>query len=109
MQTPILDNNADRIDVLPTNQTQPSHNELQIVDTLFKNHGAEVNSIVNESKEAMLIGILFILFSLPQVSDLIQKFLPISRDSFYFLLLAKALMLMLVYWLIKNFWLSRKQ
>jgi len=104
----IQDQNADLISVLPTNQYQPSHNELRIVDTLFKQHGGTMNKIVNEAKDSVFIGILFIILSMPQVDESVKKLVPMAQNSPYILILVKALILIVAFWLIKNFWLSRK-
>lgn len=100
--------NADPIASLPTNMVQPSYNELKIVDTLFKQHGSAMDKIAEETKSSVIVGILFIMFSLTQLDDLIKRFLPITRNSPYILMLIKALALSMVFWIINNFWLSRK-
>jgi hypothetical protein len=100
--------NADQIASLPTNQNQPSYDELKIVDTLFKQHGNTMNKIVDESKEAVFIVILFIVFSNTQVDDLIKRFIPITQSSIYLLVSVKAIIIIIVFWTFKNFWLSRK-
>lgn len=99
--------NADPISTLPTNQTQPSYNELKIVDTLFKEHRGSMNKIVEEGKESVIVGILFVIFSLVPVDELIKRLLPITQNSSYILILFKVLLVIVFYWVIKNFWLSR--
>lgn len=116
MQTPVqysqsllaTDQNADSIATLPTNQVQPSHNELKIVDTLFKSHGGTMNKIFAEVQDAILIGILFIVVSLPQTDDLLKRLLPMTQNSPYILMLTKAIALIILYWLLKNLWLAKK-
>jgi len=104
----IQDQNVDIIYNLPTNQSQPSHNELKIVDTLFspQNQGT-INKIIIEMKDAIIAGILFIVFSLPKVVEIINK-IPITKNSPYFLLLAQAVIFTGVFWVIKNFFLLKK-
>ena len=100
--------NADHISQLPADQTQPSHNELMIVNSLFKNHGNAINAVFKEIQDAVLVGILFIVLSLPQIDDMIKKMLPMTQNSIYILLLVKAITIIALFWLIKHFYLSRK-
>jgi hypothetical protein len=101
--------NSDLLTSLPVDKIQPSHEEIQIVDTLFKNHSSTMNTIFNEAKESLIVGILFILFSMPQVDELLQRFIPITATSFYFLILIKAALVMVAFWLIKYFYLSKNK
>jgi hypothetical protein len=100
--------NADVLSNLPSDKTQPSHNELHIVDTLFKQHGNGINAMVNESKDAVLVGLLFVIFSLPIVDGLVKRFVTPAQNSPYILVGVKALMVMVAYWLVKHFYLSKK-
>jgi hypothetical protein len=78
--------NYDSLLNLPTDKIPPSQSELQIVNTLF-HHKKEINNIFLEAKESLVVGIIFLLFSIPQVDNLIQKFLPVTQNSSYILLL----------------------
>jgi hypothetical protein len=101
--------NSDLLTQLPVDKIQPSHEEIQIVDVLFKNHTSTMNLIFNEAKESLIVAILFILFSIPQIDDIIKKFLPITENSIYFLIVIKAAILMILFWLIKYFYLSKNK
>lgn len=100
--------NADIISQLPSDQTQPSHNELRIVNSLFKENNNMMTSIFVEAKDSLLVGLLVILFSLPYIDELIKRFLPMTEKSPYILILVKACAAMALFWLIKHFYLSRK-
>jgi hypothetical protein len=104
-----FDENADSLSDLPTNQNQPSYNELKIVDTLFKKNSSTVNNIAKEFKDSIVIGIVFIIFSLPQIDDLIKKYISVTQNSLYILLLVKALIFIVVIWIIKNSKLLKKE
>lgn len=99
---------ADPIVQLPADQTQPSHNEIRLVESLFKENKSTIDVIAGESKDIVLIACLFILFSLPQVSTMMEKFVPIMVNSIYISVLIRAVCVVVLYWLIKNFYLSRK-
>lgn len=99
---------GDSIAHLPVDQNPPSPNEVQIIDTLFKKHRNTMEIIMDEAKDSVLAGVLVILFALPQVDNLINKFVPVSEKSIYILLLIKGLIATIAFWLIKHFYLSRK-
>jgi hypothetical protein len=101
--------NADVLSNLPSDKTQPSRNELHIVDTLFKEHGKGIKAMVNESKDAVLVGLLFVVFSLPMVDDLIKRFVTPAQNSPYILVGVKAVMVMVAYWIVKHFYLAKKE
>jgi hypothetical protein len=100
--------NADVLSNLPSDKTQPTHNELHIVDTLFTQHGKGISAMVNESKDSVLVGLLFVVFSLPMVDDFIKRFVTPAQNSPYILVGVKAIMVMIVYWIVKHFYLAKK-
>lgn len=99
---------ADIIAQLPVDETQPTHNELRIVNTLFKDHQNTVNKLANEAKDSVIIGILFVVFSLPQLDEIIGRFYPTTQKSPYLLIFVKVLIIMVLFWVVKHFYLSRK-
>lgn len=103
-----ISSGGDPITQLPVDQNPPSPMELQIVDTLFKKHRKTMDIIFDEAKDAIIVTILIIIFCLPQVDNMIKKFLPIANRSLYILVLFKGLVAAILFWLIKHFYLSRK-
>ena len=99
---------GDPIAKLPVDQSQPTNNELQIVNSLFTKHKSTMDTIVEEAKDSLIIGLLFIVFSLPLLDNLLKRILPMTEKSPYVLVAIKALAVMALYWLIKHFYLSRK-
>jgi hypothetical protein len=99
--------NYDVLSTLPTDKIPPTPSELQILNTLF-NHKKEINNILSEAKEAIIVGIIFLLFSVPQLDSLIQKFIPITEKSTYILLLIKILFVIVLFWVVKHFYLIKK-
>ncbi len=100
--------NADIIDDLPTDHTVPSHSEINIVNNLFKENKSGMYRILHELKTAILIGVLFIIFSIPHVDDLIKRIIPSSyAGSIYILLLVKAILLVIVFYFINNFYIMK--
>jgi hypothetical protein len=99
------DNNADIITNLPTNNNQPLHNELKIIDLLFENKGNAM--LIKEISKLFLLAILYVLFSFPNIDNIITKMIPQTKKSVYILLGIKTISFVVIYWLIINFWLSR--
>lgn len=91
---------------LPTNDTEPTNDELMILEKLFKNkQGTKI--IFNELKDTFLVGILFILFSTSYIDDIIFKVYPGARNSKYITFIVKIAIIMILFWVINNFALSR--
>ena len=99
---------GDIIDQLPSDKTQPSHDEIRIVDSLFKKKKGVFDKILSETKDVLVIGILFVIFSIPQIDELIKKVIKITQTSPYILILIKSVIFMLCYFILKYFYLSRK-
>jgi len=98
---------GDFIDVLPTDTTPLTVDEDKIFTNLFKNQG-KFEKFLNETKDVLLLGGLYVLFSLPYFDEYIFKFFPSAQNSVYILLFVKALFLMLTYFVLKNMYLVRK-
>ena len=99
---------GDIIEELPSDQSVPSHNEIRLVDQLFKKKKGFVDKLLSQTKDILIVGCLFVLFSMPFVDGLITKFITIAGTSPYILIGIKALMFVVVYFLIKNLYLARK-
>ncbi len=99
---------GDPISKLPVDQSQPTSNELQIVNSLFTKHKSTMNILIEESKDSVIIGLLFVVFSLPVVDDFVKRVVPMAEKSPYILVAIKAVAVMALYWLIKHFYLARK-
>lgn len=98
----------DELAKLPVDQSDVSPGENQIIDLLFRENPSGVNRFVEELKPVFLVGLLFMLFSLPQISSLIARVLPVTSTSVYIDILIRALLVMIAFWFIKHFYLSRK-
>jgi hypothetical protein len=99
---------GDAIIQLPVDKNPPLPNEVHIIDTLFKRHRGAMDIIFEEVKDSVLVAALVVLACMPQNDLFIHKMIPISQQSPYFLLLAKGLIAAFLFWLIKHFYLSRK-
>lgn len=100
---------GDIIEQLPSDQTVPSHNEIRLVDTLFQHKKGIVDKILTNTKDILIIGLMFVIFSLPPVDATIKKFITITERSSYILIGVKALLFMIGYFIFSNFYLSRNK
>ena len=99
---------GDLIEQLPSDISVPSHNEIRIVDQLFQQKKSLFDSILHQTKDMIILCGLFILFSLPFVDIFIKKFITITSNSPYILIGVKALLFVVIYFIIKNIYLARK-
>ena len=98
----------DSIKSLPTNTDIINDLDLQIVNNLFGTSNKSIKeNVLHEAKDLIIISILFIILSLPQTDKILQKYLPITNNYIYNILL-KTILFVLFYWLIKNFYFLRK-
>ena len=101
-------NLGDDINSLPVDKTPPNNKEVYIVDTLFEKKKSILNTVLEDSKDVLIIAILITVLSMPQISEIINKIVPITRNSEYVLYFTKGIIGGVLYWLIKYFYLSRK-
>jgi hypothetical protein len=99
----------DIIAQLPTDKILPSDNELKILNSLFVEKKSAMKNIFDEAYEPFIVGIIFVILSVPQVDDFIKSNIPISNNSLYFLLLIKMVAVMILFWLVKYFHLCKKE
>ena len=100
---------GDLIENLPVDKNfLHSERQMQIAETLFKQNETLINVLARELKDGFIICALFIIFSSTQVDTFIKKFVQRANDSFLILIGIKCIGLVLVYYLIKNFNLTKR-
>ncbi len=98
----------DSLDLLPVDKTSPSHSEIQIMETLFKENKSSLEKLYDGLKDIIIIGVVFVLFSLPQVDNVLQTHLPSTSTSKIHLIGAKVILFMLVVFIALNSSLLKK-
>ena len=93
---------------LPSDQTEPSVHEITIIDTLFKEKQTTLNKFLFQTQDILIMGILFVLISLPQIDSFVGKLVPIASKSVYTMIGIKAIVFMTIFFVIKNLYLVRK-
>ncbi len=100
---------ADLISSLPVDETPLNHDEIHILQTLFKEENrGNISKIFIELKDAVIGGILFALLSSPQVDTLLLRIAPTTKNSPIIRIGLKTIIFIALYWIILNFALSRK-
>jgi hypothetical protein len=100
---------SDEINGLPFDQNAPTDTELQIVNSLFKENYTNFEKLFYGLKDVFLVGVLFFVLSLPQVDTLIKTYYPVANSSIYSLTLAKAILFMIAYFIVKNMYLVQRR
>ena len=99
---------ADIIEQLPVDQSLPTHDEINLINTIFKKEKTNIQKILNEFKDVLFVGIIFIVLSIPYTENMIKSIVPMTYNYTYLTLIIKALIFIVLFWLIKNFWLIQK-
>ena len=98
----------DNIESLPVDTKEPTPTELKIVNSLFKSNKTQFKLVLSEFKSTLILGILFIIISNSYSNNILAKYIPVVEKSEMYNLILKAVLLMISFWLINNFYLSRK-
>ena len=98
----------DNIDSLPVDTKEPTPTELKIVNSLFTSNKTQFKLVLSEFKSTLLLGILYIIISNSYSNNILAKYIPVLEKSEMYNLILKAVLLMISFWLINNFYLSRK-
>ena len=99
--------NGDLIQNLPVEKTQYTENQMKIANMVFKEHKNVLNTIASELRDGIIISILFILFSSPQLDAFILKTIP-NANNIFIMYGIKCTLIIVLFYIFKNFHLSRK-
>lgn len=94
---------GDIIQDLPVDDKTVTQPEQEVIDILFSQKSS-THKFVSELKEVVLIGTLFALISSPFADILLQR---ASVKSPYARIGVKTLVFVVIYWLVKNFYLAK--
>jgi len=79
-----------------------------MVETFFKENKSTIDTILDDDKNVIFTGLLFIMSSTYQVDDIIKKFV-VAAESPYILILIKAILFMFIYYIVNNLYLASKK
>ena len=98
---------ADSIETLPIDNNPVNHDEIKMVDTLFK-HKNNISNVVTELKDSIAAGILFGLFLTPYPDKALNFLIPITKNSQIIMFIVKILLFVILLYVIKNFALAKR-
>jgi TolA-binding protein len=92
-------------------EEQEEHNMGNMDDMDINTFGMEtapanksfIDKLIDFFKDPLVVGLLFVLISLPQFNNLILRFVPLVSSNIYYNIGFKALVMVLVYSLLKFF------
>ena len=96
----------DYIEQLPTDESEPNIDELYIVNTMFSNND-DTAKVFDIFRETIVVGFLFILLNMPFINSIIKNTLKFTNNSFTMFVFIKALICMVLFFVINNFALCR--
>ena len=99
--------NGDLIQNLPLEKTQYTENQMKIANIVFKENQSALKAIASELRDAVVISILFVIFSSSQLDAFIVKTIPNSNNIFV-MYGVKCIIIIILFYILKNFQLSRK-
>jgi hypothetical protein len=104
---------ADYIKSLPYDSKENNIEEIKLAKKLFVTSkkteiGKNIFGIIcSELKSVIPVGIIILVFNIPQINTLIGNFIPAIANNTFLIVLTKTLVGMLVYWLYLHFYLSK--
>lgn len=105
--------NSDLIKNLPTDEEELTLKEKTILDTIYPVQNIQIQNIPKDTekvwfhfKDIIIATILFFIINLPVSEKLLEK--VVKTENVYYRLIYKSLTFALLFFLINNFYLSRK-
>lgn len=99
-------NISDSLDTLPTDESTPTGRETEIIDQLFP--ASNTPKLIQDFKDVLVVGAIFFVINISPIDRLIQKYVSVSESSEYAMIGIKALLGMILYFVIKYFYLMKK-
>ena len=93
---------SDFIESLPSDEAPLSDAEQALLNNIIKDDSSGIRKVIIEFRDPLLIAVMFVLLSLPQVSDFIGRVLPYANSSFLAMIAIKAAVFSVIWLLIKN-------
>lgn len=93
---------SDNLETLPSDLVEPLEYEKTIINNLFGSVNKN-KELKDELKRLILMFVLFIVFSFPIFTTILEKILPISNKSVYIAIILKGILFVGSFWIINNF------
>lgn len=93
---------SDSIDILPVDELPVKDQDQKILDILLKKTNGTGQKLVHGIKIPIVAGIVFMLLSMPQLSEFIQSVVPYTKSSSVGLLIVKSVVFTFVLFIYVN-------
>ena len=97
---------GDYIKNLPTDTTVATINEMNSVNTLFQENKKSIKTLCSGTKDIIIAGILFFVFTLPFINSILGYCLNFVNNSSLLMNITKTVIFMVVLFFSQNFFLS---
>jgi hypothetical protein len=98
---------GDYIKNLPTDTTVATINEMNIVNSLFQENKKSLKTLCSGTKDIIIAGILFFVFTLPFINSVLGYCLNFVNNSPLLMNVTKSIIFMILLFFCQNFFLSR--
>ena len=92
---------GDPISELPTTDEVPTHDDIQVIQSIFKTNEKEVINIIDDLKEPVVICIIVFLLSLPFCNNLLNRYIPSVGTETCLGAIVKGILVGLILWILR--------
>lgn len=87
---------GDSLQTLPTDQQPMDPHEQHLLNTIFKEETSSITNLFQELRLPIIVGVLFLILSLPQWNNLLQSVIPYTNKSQSSLIVFKTFVFIIV-------------
>jgi hypothetical protein len=98
---------GDFIKNLPTDNTVITTNEMNIMNTVFLENKKTIRSLYSGTKDIIIAGILFFVFTLPFIDSTLGYCFNFVNTSSLIMNVTKSIIFMVILFFCQNFFLSK--
>ena len=98
---------GDFIKNLPTDNTVITTNEMNIMNTVFLENKKKIRSLYSGTKDIIIAGILFFIFTLPFIDSTLGYCFNFVNTSSLIMNVTKSIIFMVILFFCQNFFLSK--
>jgi hypothetical protein len=98
---------GDFIKNLPTDNTVITTNEMNIMNTVFLENKKTIRSLYSGTKDIIIAGILFFIFTLPFIDSTLGYCFNFVNTSSLIMNVTKSIIFMVILFFCQNFFLSK--
>ena len=101
---------ADKIATLPTDNTPLNHSEISLMNALFEESNASaIEKAILGLKDVLIATAVVFVILLPFVDENIKKVFPVTVNSVYMMAVFKAVLFAILFFVLSNTALMKKE